>query len=84
MREFLGTVPKKWQLVETFWDCPEISESNKLQFDYSIDIALNTPIFPYSYVSPPCKNAVYGSLIGASQDSSIDEPCVNAPAAIIT
>ena len=33
MREFLGTVPKKWQLVETFWDCPEISESNKLQFN---------------------------------------------------
>ena len=31
MREFLGTVPKKWQLVETFWDCPEISESNKFQ-----------------------------------------------------
>ena len=30
MREFLGTVPKKWQLVETFWDCPEISEKREI------------------------------------------------------
>ena len=29
-KKFLGTVPKKYQLVETFWDCPEISKtSNK-------------------------------------------------------
>ena len=28
--------------------------------------ALARPSFPYSYVSPPCWNATYGSLIGAS------------------
>ncbi len=27
-KKFLGTVPKKCQLVETFWDCPEISKTN--------------------------------------------------------
>ena len=48
------------------------------------DIVFITPILPYSYVSPPCWNAIKGGLIGASQESSIDDPCVNAPAAIIT
>ena len=32
----------------------------------------------------PCIKAIKGSLIGASQESSMDEPCVKAPAAIIT
>ena len=43
-----------------------------------------TPYLADSYVSPPCMNAVYGSRIGPSAESSIDEPPVKAPAAITT
>lgn len=49
----------------------------------NICIAFKTPSFPYSYVSPPCKNAIYGFLIGPSHDSSIDDPCTKLPLAII-
>lgn len=39
---------------------------------------------PCSRVKPPCKYAIYGSLIGPSQLSSMDDPCTKHPAAIIT
>ena len=26
----LGTVPKKWQIAETFWDCPESLRINQI------------------------------------------------------
>ena len=38
---------------------------------------------PYWYVSEPCWYAIKGGLSGPSQDSSIDDPWVNEPDAII-
>ena len=46
--------------------------------------AFKIAIAACSNVKPPCKKTVYGSLIGASALSSIDAPCTNVPAAIIT
>ena len=46
--------------------------------------ASSTPILPVFQVRPPCIQTAYGSRIGPSADSSIDEPRVKAPAAIIT
>ena len=43
MRKFPGTVLKKWQLVETFWDCPEISE--KVSFAMHLTIRFRTVPF---------------------------------------
>lgn len=44
----------------------------------------STPILPLWKLSPPWSHTAKGSLRGASADNSIDEPLVNAPAAIIT
>ncbi len=44
----------------------------------------STPIFALWKLSPPWSQTAKGSLKGASADNSIDEPLVNAPAAIIT
>lgn len=44
----------------------------------------STPIFALWKLSPPWSHTAKGSLKGASAESSIEEPLVNAPAAIIT
>ncbi len=44
----------------------------------------STPIFALWKLSPPWSHTAKGSLKGASADNSIEEPLVNAPAAIIT
>ena len=43
-----------------------------------------TPSFACSQVSPPWKYTAYGSFTGPSAESSIEDPCTNAPAAIMT
>ncbi len=43
-----------------------------------------TPIFALWKLSPPWSHTAKGSLKGASAESSIEEPFVNAPAAIMT
>ena len=43
-----------------------------------------TPTLPEAKLSPPCIHTANGSRSGASAESSIDEPDVNAPADIIT
>ena len=42
------------------------------------------PSFAWYHVSPPWKYTAYGGRIGPSAESSIDEPCTNAPAAMMT
>ncbi len=46
--------------------------------------ARSTPNFPLWKFKPPCIQTANGSLRGASPESSMDEPAVNVPAAIMT
>ena len=45
---------------------------------------MRMPSFAWCHVRPPWKYTAYGARIGPSADSSIDEPCTNAPAAMTT
>ena len=56
---------------------------SKCRFSSS-SAASNTPTLPVWKFKPPCIHTANGSRSGASPDSSIDEPEVNAPAAIMT
>mgnify|MGYP004672684173 CR=1 FL=1 len=47
-------------------------------------LSIITPSFACSQVSPPWKYTAYGGFIGPSAESSMEDPCTNAPAAIIT
>ena len=53
-------------------------------FSIKVSIAFIRAILPYEYVRDPCWYAIYGSLIGPSQDNSIELPCVKLPEAMIT
>ena len=48
-----------------------------------LSTASSTPICALWKLSPPCSQSAYGSRSGASAESSIDAPSVNAPAAMI-
>lgn len=63
------------------------NQSNKIILFSSLKILLAasiTPSLPLWKLRLPCIHTAYGSRNGASAESSIDEPRVNAPAAITT
>ena len=64
---------------------PRHDWSRRIKQDYFvIAVAADMiPNLPDSKVRPPCMYTWNGSRSGASAESSIDEPCVNAPAAMI-
>ena len=45
---------------------------------------IKIPSFAWYHVSPPWKYTAYGGRMGPSAESSMEEPCTNAPAAITT
>ena len=68
---------------QSTWN-PNMPLRGLFYFSINFCAAVKIAIFPLSYVSDPWKNAVYGGRTGPSALSSMDEPCVNVPAAIIT
>ena len=69
-KEILGTVPKKLQLVETFWDCPEFSRNKQNQKGITLIALIITIIVMLILVGVTVNVALNGGLFSKAEDAT--------------
>jgi len=69
-KKILGTVPKKLQLVETFWDCPEFSENKQKQKGITLIALIITIIVMLILVGVTINVALNGGLFTKAEEAT--------------
>ena len=68
-KKILGTVPKKLQLVETFWDCPEFSRNKQNQKGITLIALIITIIVMLILVGVTINVALNGGLFQKTEEA---------------
>jgi len=69
-KKILGTVPKKLQLVETFWDCPEFSRNKQNQRGITLIALIITIIVMLILVGVTITVALNGGLFSKVEEAT--------------
>ena len=69
-KKILGTVPKKLQLVETFWDCPEFSRNKQNQKGITLIALIITIIVMLILVGVTINVALNGGLFNKAEEAT--------------
>jgi len=69
-KKILGAVPKKLQLVETFWDCPEFSRNKQKQKGITLIALIITIIVMLILVGVTINVALNGGLFTKASDAA--------------